>query len=148
MSDEVIQVDQYDIDKVVEVECHGLLKSGSIIFKAKRHDSICKCAPGGCESSLVSVFFLDLNLVISGETVHEQKDLMSSVGVNDLVNEWSREVVFGTCQIQVMKISTNMDGTLFFIHGRRIRNPSGIHDGVYETCFMQFLDFDFDNMSL
>ena len=29
---------------------------------------------------------------------------MISASVNDLVNEWSREVVFGTCQIQVAKI--------------------------------------------
>ena len=33
----------------MEAERHGLLKSGSIIFKPKWHDSICKRALGGCE---------------------------------------------------------------------------------------------------
>ena len=62
-----------------------------------------------------------------------EKYLMFDAGVNDFVNEWSREVVFGTCQNRVAKISTDTDGTLFFIHGNMIRNPSGICDGVYET---------------
>ena len=70
------------MDKVVEEEIHG-----SNIFKAKWHNTICKRAPGGCERSLVLVFFPDLNLVLTGKTIHERKDFMSGIGVNDMVNE-------------------------------------------------------------
>ena len=73
---------------------------------------------------------------------------MSSSSVNDLVNTQSGEVVFGTCQIQVAKISTYADGTLFFINENRILNPSGIRDGVYETYYAQFLNFGFDRSGL
>ena len=51
-------------------------------------------------------------------------------------------------EFQITKISTNMNGTLFFINRNRIRNPSGIRNGVYETFFTQFLDISFDNGSL
>ena len=64
MSGDVIQVDQYDMDEVVKEKSHGALKSGYDVLEAKWHDSICKRALGGCEGSLVMVFFTNLNLVI------------------------------------------------------------------------------------
>ena len=132
----------------MEEEHHGLLKSGSRIFKGKRHNFICKCAPRGCESFLVLVVFPDLNLIITGKTIHERKYFMASASIIDLVNEQSGEVVFGTCQVQVTEFSIDMNGTLFFVNGNTIGNPSGIRDGVYETYFTQLRDLGFDNMSL
>ena len=73
---------------------------------------------------------------------------MAGTSINDMVDERSWEIVLETCEIEITKISTNMNGTLFFINRNRIRNPSGIRNGVYETCFTQFLDLGFDNMSL
>ena len=122
------------MSEVMEAKSHGSLKSGSSIFKTKRHNTIRKRAPGDCESSFVLILFLDLNLVIIGETIHERKDFMVGTGINDLVNERSGEVVFGTCQIQVTEVGIDTNGTLFFIDGNRIGNPSGIHDGVYKAC--------------
>ena len=66
------------------------------------------------------IFFPDLNLVVSGKSVHEGKDLMSGAGINDLINEGCLEVVFGTHPIQIMEFYANVDGTLFFIHENRI----------------------------
>ena len=140
-------MDQSDMDKVMEAEFHGSLKSGSTIFKSKWHNSICKRAPRVCESSLVLVLFPNLNLVITKKNIHERKDFMVGTRINDLVNKWSGEVVFGTFQIQVVEISTYMDGTLFFINGNMIRNPSGICNGLHETCCAQFLNLDFDRRS-
>ena len=37
-----------------------------------------------------------------------------------------------------------MDGTLFFIHRNRIRNPSGVCNGVNEVGYAQLLNFNFD----
>ena len=131
----------------MEAEGHVPLKSGSNIFKARRHNTIHKRAPTGCEIVFILILFLDLNLVITEKTIHEIKYFVAITRINDLVNEWSGEVVFGTCQVQVMEVSTNANGTLFF-DGNKIRNPSGIHDGVYETCFTQFLDLILYNESL
>ena len=69
---------------------------------------------------------------------------MSSAHINDLVNKRSGEIVYGTCQIQIVKIRTDTDGTLFFIHGKRIRNPSGVRNGVNEASCAQLLYLSFD----
>ena len=99
---------------------HGALESGSSVLQTKGHYSICECAPQGCECSLVMIFFPNLNLVISGKSVHEGKDIMSGTCIDDLIDEWCWEVVFGTRPIQIAEVCTNVDGTLFLIHGNRI----------------------------
>ena len=58
---------------------------------------------------------------------------MSDACIDDMVDERCGEVVFGTCPIEIMKVYANMNGTLFFIHRNRIRNPSGVRNGVDEA---------------
>ena len=94
--------------------CHGAVEGGSIIFQAKGHDLIRECAPWGCECHLIMVFFLDLDLVISRKSVHEGKGLMSSACIDYLIDEGCREVVFGTCPIEIMELCAHANGTLFF----------------------------------
>ena len=87
------------MNKVAKTVCHGALEGGSNIFHPKGHDSICECAPRGCECSLVMILFLDMDLVISGKAIHEGKDLMSGARINNLIDEGCWEVVFGTRHI-------------------------------------------------
>ena len=121
------------MDEVTEVVCHGTLEGGSIVLQTKGHYSIGECAPRDCECSLVTIFFLDLDLFISKKPVHEGKDLMSSAYVNDLVNEWGWEVVFGISQIQIPKVHRDADDALFFVHENRVGNLSGASDCVYQS---------------
>ena len=121
------------MDEVVEIVCHGTLEGGSSILQTKGHYSIGKCAPRGCECSLIMILFLDLNMVISRKSVHEGKYLMSGACIDDLIDEECWEVSFGTRPIQIIELYTNMDGTLFFIHRNRIRNPSGVRNGLNEA---------------
>ena len=44
-----------------------------------------------------------------------------------------------------MEVYANVDGTLFFIQGNRIRNPSGVCNGVNEAGCAQLLYFSFDH---
>ena len=128
----------------METICHGTLEGGSNIFQAKGHDSIHECAPQGCEHSLVTVFFSNMDLVIYGESVHEGKGLMSGACIDNMIDEGCWEVVFGTCPIEIAEVCANTDGTLFFIHGNNIRNPSGVRNGVNEASCAQLLDFRFN----
>ena len=127
----------------METICDGTLEGGSSIFEAKGHDSVGECAPWGCECCFVMVFFLDLDLVITGKSVHEGEGLMSGACIDDLVNERCGEVVFGTCPIEIAKVFANINDTLFFIHGNRIRNPSGVCNGINEAGYAKILYLGF-----
>ena len=117
----------------METICHGALEGGSSVLNTKGHASIGKCATRDCECSLVMILFLDMDLVISRKSVHEGKVLMSSACIDNLIDEGCWEVVFETCPIEIAEVCENMDGTLFFIHGNMIRNPSGVRNGVNEA---------------
>ena len=43
-----------------------------------------------------------------------------------VLQELSIRVNEGVCPIEVVEVCANENGTLFFIHGNRIRNPSGV----------------------
>ena len=131
------------MEEVTEVVCHGVLESGSSVFQAKGHDSVCEGAPWGCECHLVMVFFPDLDLVISRKTVHEGKCFMSGECIDDLIDEGCGEVIFGTCPVEVAEVCANENGTLFFIHGNRIRNPSCVCNGINEAGCAQLLYLSF-----
>ena len=133
--DEVVETHQHDVSKIAEAVHHGALEGGSSIFEAKGHDSVGECAPLGCEYRFVMVSFLDLDLVVSGKIIHEGEGLMSGTCIDDLVNEWGGEVVFGTCPTNIKEVYTNANGTLFFIHGNRIRNPSCVCNGINEAGY-------------
>ena len=127
--DEVVKTNQHDVNEIMEAVRHGAPKGGSSIFEAKGHDSVGECSPWGCECHVVTVFFPDLDLVVAGKSIHEGEGLMFGTCVDDLIDERCGEVVFGTCPIEVTEVCANKNGTIFFIHGNRIRNPSGVRMG-------------------
>ena len=68
---------------------------------------------------------------------------MSGTCIDNMIDERCGEVVFGIFPIEVTEFYANMNGTLFFIHGNKIRNPSGVRNGVYEASSAQLLYFGF-----
>ena len=103
--------------------CHGVLESGSCILEAERHDTIHKSAPGASECGFVLIGWVDLNLVIAKEFVHEGESLMVGTIIDDLIDEGRWEVVLGTCVIEIAKVDANVDGSLFFVDEYRVGNP-------------------------
>ena len=69
---------------------------------------------------------------------------MSDARIDDLIDEGCGEFVFGTCPIKVVEVCANMISTFFFIHGNRIRNQSGVSNGVDEASCVQLLYLNFD----
>ena len=67
--------------------------------------------------------------------------------VNDLVNEWCGEVVFGTSLVQVVKVRADMDGALFLENGNWVGDPSGVFNGVNETSLLELIDFGLDSVT-
>ena len=67
--------------------------------------------------------------------------------INDLINKWCGEVVFGTVFVQIAKVGANMNGALFFEDGNWVGHPSGVFDGVNETSLPELIDFSFDGFT-
>ena len=117
----------------METIIHGLLKSGARIFKAKWHDLVCESAPQTNERGFKLISTTDNDLVVSGEAIHKGENLVPRTLINDLVNKWCGEVVFGTSFVQIVKVSADSNSALFFEDGNRIGHPSGVLNGINET---------------
>jgi hypothetical protein len=129
----------------MERKIHGLLKSSSNIFQTKRHLQIGECTPWTNERSFVLVFGLDLYLIVSLKTIHERKGLAICAFINNLVDKWSGEIILWTCLVQIMKVCTYANRTLFFVDWNRICHPLSQLDRVDKTCFDQFLYFNLNS---
>ena len=80
---EIIRIILHNLGDVMECVRHSPLESGSSIFKAKRHFPISKGAPRANEGGLVLIFRLDLDLIISGESIHKGEDVISNAIIQD-----------------------------------------------------------------
>ena len=73
---------------------------------------------------------------------------MSSACIDDVVDERGGKVVFGTCPIEIMEVYANANGTLFFIHGNTIRNPSCVCNGINEAGCAQLFYLGFHHIHI
>jgi hypothetical protein len=81
------------------------------------------------------VLGFDLYLIVSRETIHERKYLVACTFIDNLVNKWSGEIILWTGLVQIMKVCTYVNRTLFFVDWNGIRHPLSQLDGVDETNF-------------
>jgi hypothetical protein len=123
LSGEIVQVSENDLSQIMKNVCHGMLKSGSGLLEAKRNDMICKSTARGSECSFVLISWVDLNLVVARETVHEGKRFMSSTIIDNLVNKGHWKIVFGISMIEIMKIRTDTNSSLCFVNGDGVGDP-------------------------
>ena len=62
-------------------------------------------------------------MIIAREFIHKGESLVDGTVVDNLINERRWKVVFGTCVIEITKVSANADSALFFVDGYRVGNP-------------------------
>jgi hypothetical protein len=84
---------------------------------------ICKSTPRGGECGFVLIGWVDLDLIITRETVYEGQSLVACTVVDNLIDERLWKVVFGTCMIEIAKVCADTNSTLFFVNGYRVGNP-------------------------
>jgi hypothetical protein len=66
---------------------------------------------------------MDLDLIVSGEPIHEGQGLMASTIIDNLVDERGWEVVFGTSMVEIMKVSADANSALFFVNRDGVGDP-------------------------
>jgi hypothetical protein len=91
---------------------------------------ICESTPRGNECSFILIGWVDLNLVIAREFIHEGESLVAGAVINDLIDEGCWKVVFGTCIVEIAKVGADADSALFLVNGYRVGNPGSVSNGV------------------
>ena len=69
------------------------LECDAIIFKSKKKLSIWKSALRTNESILMLIFWTNLNLILTRETIHEQKYFILGAIINNMAKEWVRIII-------------------------------------------------------
>ena len=87
---------------------------------------------------------LNLNLIISGKTVHKGKYLTSYTLIQNLIIKWCGEIILRTCTIYVTEMSAYADLSLLLIHRNGIWNPLCQGNEIDKISFEQFLYLSFN----
>jgi hypothetical protein len=122
-SSEVIQVSEDDASEIMENISHGPLECHTCILESKRHDTIRKSTPWGSKCGFILICWMDLDLIVARETIHEGQGLMACTVIDNLVDERGWEVVFGTSMIEIMKVSADANSALFFVNRDGVGDP-------------------------
>jgi hypothetical protein len=72
---------------------------------------------------VVLIYWMDLDLIVARETIHEGQSLMACTIIDNLVDERYGEFVFGTSMVEIMKIGADMNNALFFVNGDGVGDP-------------------------
>jgi hypothetical protein len=113
-SSEVIQISKDDARKIMENIGHGPLERITYVLESKRHDAISKGTPRGSKSGFILIFWMDLDLIVAREPIHEGQCFLAGTVINNLVDERGWEVVFGKIMVEIMKFCADVNSALFF----------------------------------
>jgi hypothetical protein len=94
-SSEVIQVGEDGVREIMKNVSHSPLEFRTCVLESKRHDTIGKSTTRGSECGFVLVCWMNLNLIIAREPVHEGQGLVVGTIIDNLVDEGRWEVVLG-----------------------------------------------------
>jgi hypothetical protein len=122
-SSEILQVSENDASEIMENIIHGPLECSTNFFESKRHDTIRKSTPWGGKCVFILIYWMDLDLIVAGEPIHEGQGLMDGTVINNLVDERHWEVVFVTSMIEITKFGAYMNNALLFFVRNGIGDP-------------------------
>ena len=122
-SSEVIQVSEDDASEIMENVSHGSLECHTHVLESKRHNTLRKSTQWGCECCFILIRWMDLDLVVSRETIHEGQRLVTGAIIDNLIDKECGKVVFGISVIDVTKIRTDTNSALFFVNRDGVGDP-------------------------
>jgi hypothetical protein len=98
---------------VREYADHALLKSSRYIAQPKRHATVGKCPKGKYKCSLLLVFEVHWDLVISRITIQKAIIFVPSQMLHHLINQWKWKIIFPGSRVQPTVVYTNSPSKLY-----------------------------------
>src|ERR1051325_10769163 len=102
---------------------HSALISGTCVLQSERHDLVAESTPLCNESSLLHVFGSRLDLIVTGETIHEGENFVLSGVVNYNINMRKWKIVFRTRSVQISVIHTHTYFAILLRYRNHVCNP-------------------------
>lgn len=119
------------------------LKCFPCIIQTKREFLVSECDPWINKSSFRLVLWVDIDLIIAEKTIHEREYFTYGTCINNLVDKWSRIIVFLTSLINIPIIDAHLYCPLFLHDRNNIGNQINKRNRVNETILQKFFDFYF-----
>ena len=123
VSGKIVKISFHNSSDIMESIRHSPLEGSSSIVEAERHFPIGEGAPRADEGYLVLIFGLDLDLVISRESIRKRENFISRTIIQYLINERRGIIFFRTCFVQILKISANSNFAILLVDRNWVRNP-------------------------
>jgi hypothetical protein len=95
------------VELLLEGGLDSSLTGSTGVLRSERHHRVEVGAEWGDERGLLLVFFLDYDLVVPGVAVEEAEQVAAHRGVDDLINPWQPEGVFGVVLIEVSVVDAH-----------------------------------------
>jgi hypothetical protein len=109
--------------EIMENISHGFLECSTCVLESKRHDTVGKSTPWGGKCSFILICWVDLDLIVSREAIHEGQSLVACKIIDNLVDERSGEVFFGKSMVEIVKFDADVNGALFFVNWDGFGDP-------------------------
>ena len=120
---------------VMKDSCYGSLVRSPRIFEAKRHYSVIKVPDWSSEWRFLCIFGSHANLVVPTVPIHKQEHRASCSRIYKEVDIGQGELIFWTCLIQVVKVHTTTNLTIFLFHRYYVGKLFGVLDRFNKTSY-------------
>ena len=84
---------------------------------------ISKSTPWSSKRGFILICWMDLDLIVAREPIHEGKFLMVDTIIDNLVDERGWKVVFGTSMVEITKVGADTNNAIFFVNRDGVGNP-------------------------
>ena len=143
LGDHIIHID-FDLlmHHIMEQGYHDLLLGRIGILQTEWHGVVGISSQMSVERYLGFVLFSHLDLIITWESIHKEKNILVSV-INQGIDIWQRKIVLRAGPIQISIINAYMYFPIFRWHANNVGNPIRVGYGGTKS-FQLLFHFFFD----
>src|SRR3954468_7046161 len=122
--DHIIHIHFYFlVNHIMEQGYHCTLICCPCVFQTERHYLVTKSPPRCCECCLLHVFWCHLDLIVTGEAIHEREHFALCGTVHQCINVRQRKIILWTCSIQISIVNTHSDFPILLRYWHNISDP-------------------------
>jgi len=148
MSRKIVQIGLHSMFNIMKIVIHWPLRFGPNILQTKWEFLVWKCSPRSDKWSLRLIHWENVDLIISGENIHEWIDFTTNTVINNLVNEWGQIIFLQTSAINISIIDAYTDCAMFLHDRDNMKYPINERNKVDETSMKDFFNFTLYLVSL